>query len=127
MLDHYSAGSPLDALTPVTDPEQVAKAITAIGRVHASEPVRRYIVELIRATRTSPELRLGASPRAGLQLLRTARARAAMDGRAHILPDDVQALAVPVLDHRILLSSQGRLSRGSTVEALQAILARVGP
>lgn len=127
MLDHHSASAPLATLEPVTDPAAVTRAVEAAGRVHASEPIRRYIVALLQATRSSPDLRLGASPRAGLHLLRAARARAAMSGRAHVLPDDVQALAVPILDHRLLLSSQGRLSRSSTTEALRTLLGRVRP
>jgi MoxR-like ATPase len=67
-------------------------------------------VDLVRRTRTHPDLRLGASPRAALHLLRAARSRAALDGRDHVLPDDVQALAVPVVAHRLLLTADAQLS-----------------
>ncbi|MDO5628829.1 MAG: AAA family ATPase [Mobilicoccus sp.] len=127
LLDHHGAGSTLGDLTPVTNPAAVAAAIEAVGEVYASESLRRYIVDIVRATRSHGDLRLGASPRAGLHLLRAARSRAAMRGREHVLPDDVQALAVPVLEHRLLLSSAGRLSHSSTGEALMSLLGRVTP
>lgn len=127
MLDHHGDGTPLAHLPAVSDTASVAAAITAIGDVHVAEAVRRYIVEIVRATRASSDLRLGASPRAGLHLLRVAKARAAIQGRDHVLPDDVQALALPVLEHRVLLSSQGRLDRRSPTQALSGVLDRVRP
>jgi MoxR-like ATPase len=71
-----------------------------------SSQVKQYIIALANATRKAPELRLGASPRAALHLLRASRARAALQGRDYVIPDDVQALAVPVLAHRLLLTNQ---------------------
>ena len=71
-------------------------------------------MNLVNATRESPDLRLGASPRATLHLLRTARAVAALEGRDHVLPDDLQALAVPVLAHRIIPTAEAQLSRRTT-------------
>ena len=77
------------------------------------------------ATREDPGLRLGASPRAAIQLLRAAKALAAMDGRDHVLPDDVQQLGVPVLAHRLLPSTESRLSGRSTSDIVTDILDRV--
>jgi MoxR-like ATPase len=75
-----------------------------VTEVHASDALRRYVVELAAATRNDARVELGASPRAGLLLFRAAKARAALEGRDHALPDDVQSLATPVLRHRLLLA-----------------------
>jgi MoxR-like ATPase len=102
MLDIHSASSPLDRLVPVADAAEVRALAHAVRGVHLSEPVRRYAVNLVAATRTHPGLRLGASPRATLHLVRACRAYAALDGRDYVIPDDVQTLAAPVLAHRLL-------------------------
>ena len=73
--------------------------------------IKEYIIALCAATRTAPELRLGASPRAALQLLRASRARAALDGRDYVIPDDIQALAGPVLAHRLLPTAEALVER----------------
>jgi MoxR-like ATPase len=93
--------------------------------VHIAEPVRRYAIDLVTATRDNRDLRLGASPRATLHLLRTGRAAAALDGRDFVLPDDVQALAVPVLAHRLLLSAEAQVSRRTTQAVVADVLAAV--
>jgi MoxR-like ATPase len=80
--------------------------IAAVQHVFTSQPVKEYAVELARATRDDRQLRLGASPRATLQLIRAAKAHAAMHGRDFVLPDDVDALAVPVLAHRLVPTSR---------------------
>jgi MoxR-like ATPase len=90
-----------------------------------AEPLRRYVVSLVEATRRSPDLRLGASPRAGLQLLKAARAAAAIAGRDHVLPDDVQAMAGPVLAHRLLLSPDATLARRDTSRVVADVVAAV--
>ncbi|XVQ13053.1 AAA family ATPase [Spirillospora sp. CA-255316] len=92
---------PEPGATAVTDPERLLAAQEAVAGVHAADPLLRYVVELLAATREHPLAEVGASPRAGLLLLAAARARAALNGRAFVLPDDVQALAVPVLAHRL--------------------------
>jgi len=91
-------------LEPVIDVATVLAAQAAVTQVHASDALRRYVVELAAATRNDARVELGASPRAGLLLFRAAKARAALSGRDHALPDDVQALATPVLRHRLLLA-----------------------
>ena len=90
-------------LGPVADRAEVLEGIAAAHRVHASRALRDYIVALLRHTRNDNRVELGASPRAGLLLLRAAKARALIQGRDHALPDDVQALADAVLTHRIML------------------------
>jgi MoxR-like ATPase len=124
MLDHHGARSPLDDLRPVTDADGISRLVQAVRTVHASTAVRQYVVDLAAATRTSPHIRLGASPRATLHLLRAARAHAALDGRDHVLPDDIQALAPAVLAHRLLLSSEAQLARLGPHEVVAEILRR---
>jgi MoxR-like ATPase len=102
LAGHESGDSVLD-LQPVADRAEVLESQDAARRVHASRALREYIVALVRQTRADPRVELGASPRAGLLLLRAAKARALLEGRDHALPDDVQALAEPVLAHRIML------------------------
>jgi MoxR-like ATPase len=125
MLDERATSDPLTQLAPVADAAMVRALVSAVGRLHVAEPLRRYIVALVEATRQSPDLRLGASPRAGLQLLRAARAAAALAGRDHVLPDDVQAMAVPVLAHRLLLTPDATLARRDAQRVVTDVLAAV--
>src|SRR4051794_6422938 len=103
MLAGHEAGDRVLELDPVADRAEVVEAQDAVRRVHASRALRDYIVALLRHTRADHRVELGASPRAGLLLLRPAKARALLQGRDHALPDDVQALADTVLAHRIML------------------------
>ena len=109
----------------MADAATVRDLVDAVGGLYVSEAVRRYVVGLVEASRRSPHLRLGASPRAGLQLLRAARASAALSGRDHVLPDDVQALAAPVLAHRLLLTADAALGRRSAEQVVTELLAGV--
>ncbi|WP_301483613.1 MoxR family ATPase [Intrasporangium sp.] len=122
LLETHGARSPLESLTPVTDAATVVSVIEAVTRVHASPAVRQYIVDLVDRSRSSTALRLGASPRAGLHLLRASRAHAALEGRDHVIPDDVQALAVAVLAHRLMPSSETQLARRTTSEVVSDLL-----
>ncbi len=106
MLDMHSASSPLDRLIPVARAADVRALIYAVREVHISEPVRHYIINLVTATRANPDLRLGASPRASLHLVRACKAHAALDGRDYVIPDDVQTLGGPVLAHRLLPAAE---------------------
>ncbi len=108
MLDIHSASSPLDWLVPVANAAEVRALTHAVRSVHVAQPVRQYAVNLVAATRTHPDLRLGASPRATLHLVRACRAYAALDGRDYVIPDDVQALAAPVLAHRLFPAAQAK-------------------
>ena len=103
MLAGHEGGDRVLELESVADRQEVIDSQDAARRVHASKPLRDYIVALLRRTRDDERVELGASPRAGLMLLRAAKARALLQGRDHALPDDVQALAEPVLAHRIML------------------------
>jgi MoxR-like ATPase len=103
MLAGHEGGDRVLELEPVVDHDDVLSAQDAARRVHAARALRDYIVALLRHTRDDPRVELGASPRAGLMLLRAAKAHALVSGRDHALPDDVQALAPAVLSHRIML------------------------
>ena len=103
LADHGERDRVLD-LEPVADVGDILAAQVAAAAVHGSEALRRYIVAILAATRADPRVELGGSPRAGLMLFRAAKAKAALDGRDHALPDDVQELAASVLSHRLLLT-----------------------
>jgi MoxR-like ATPase len=117
ILDRHGATEPVYSLESVVNEAGVVALIEGARAVHAAEALKRYIVDLAEATRTHPGVSLGASPRACLYLLRASRAKAASEGRDYVLPDDVKALAKPVLAHRLLLSPQAQ-SRGRTQEDL---------
>ena len=125
MLDAHGSSSPLDTLEPVARAEDIRDLITAVRTVHVAEALKQYVIRLVAATRTSPDLRLGASPRATLHLLRAGRARAALDGRDFVIPDDMQALALPVLAHRLLPSAEAVVTRQPPEQVLAAIVDRV--
>jgi MoxR-like ATPase len=103
LADHAERDRVLD-LDDVAEVGEVLAAQAAAARVHGSEALRRYIVAVLDATRADPRVELGASPRSGLMLFRAAKALAALEGRDHALPDDVQGLAPSVLTHRLLLA-----------------------
>ncbi|MEV8093572.1 MoxR family ATPase [Streptomyces sp. TLI_235] len=125
MLDVHAGANPLDDLQPVAHAADILKLIDVVRSVHVADAVRRYAVELVSATRNHPELRLGASPRATLHLVRAARAAAALEGREYVVPDDVQGLAVPVLAHRLLPTAESRLSRRSAEQVVLDLVARL--
>ena len=125
MLDAHGSSSPLDTLEPVARAEDISDLITAVRTVHVAEALKQYVIRLVAATRSSPELRLGASPRATQHLLRAGRARAALDGRDFVIPDDMQALALPVLAHRLLPSAEAVVTRQPPEQVLAAIVDRV--
>ncbi|WP_114453558.1 AAA family ATPase [Halopolyspora algeriensis] len=125
MLDEHSAADPLHALRPVTDGPEIETLVRAVRGVHVATEVRRYAVELVTATRQLAELRLGASPRSTLQLVRAARAQAALSGREFVIPDDVQAVAVPVLAHRLVLTGEAHATRHSPAELVERLLHKI--
>jgi len=125
MLDSHGSSSPLDQLTPVARASDVQELVLAVRRVHVSDQVKDYIISLANATRTSPELRLGASPRATLHLLRASRAWAALDGRDYVIPDDVQRLARPVLAHRLLPTAEAIVERHQPEQVVDRIVAQL--
>jgi MoxR-like ATPase len=125
MLDRHAGRDPLAELAPVTDAETVRDLIRTARGVYASPAVKEYVVEIVRATRSASDLRLGASPRSALHLLQAAKASAAMAGREHVLPDDVRELVHAVLSHRLLPSADAVLARRSPDDVLSAVLTQV--
>jgi MoxR-like ATPase len=123
MLEAHQNGDEVLALRPVATAAELLAAQDAAGRIRASPPLRDYIVSLLWRTRQDPRVDLGASPRAGLMLLRAAKAHAMMAGRDHALPDDVQALAVPVLAHRLVLAPE--TPRGAARDVIHDALGAV--
>jgi MoxR-like ATPase len=125
MLHQHEGGDRVTALEPVVGAADVLRAQDAAAGVRASGTLRDYVVRLLWRTREDPRVDLGASPRAGLMLLRAAKARAMMEGRDHALPDDVQALAEAVLAHRLVLAPEfpRAVARDVVADAIMSVRA----
>ncbi len=117
MLSEQTTDPPLESLTPVATLAEVTAAIDEARSLFVEESLNRYVVAVLRHTRGSSRLALGASPRSGIALLRVAKARALSEGRDYVLPDDVKAIAAPVLAHRLILAPEAR-SAGLTAEEI---------
>ncbi len=117
MLAEQTTAPPLETLEPVASTEEVLATIDEARSIFVEESLNRYVVALLRHTRASSRLALGASPRSGIALLRVAKARALSEGRDYVLPDDVKAIAEPVLSHRLILAPEAR-SAGLTAGEL---------
>ncbi len=109
ILSMQQVSHPIEHLTSVLNLDMIRTAQEMIKLIHVSEPIKRYIVELSRATREHEDVYLGASPRGSIGLLRTAQAKAALEQRDYVLPDDVKDLAVPVLGHRVVVHPSARI------------------
>ena len=125
LLASHSSGTPLTDIGPVNDAPGVAEMIVVAQHVHVAPAIRRYIVDLVEATRRHSDMYLGASPRASIMILRASRAMAAADERDYVIPDDVKALAIPVLAHRIIVTADAVMSGRSPQVILEEILAEV--
>jgi MoxR-like ATPase len=110
MLTEQTGDPPLDTLEPVADATEAIALADAAKAIYVEESLNRYVVALLRASRGDSRLYLGASPRAGIALLRVAKARALADGREYLMPDDVKAVAAPVLAHRLIVAPEARSS-----------------
>jgi len=108
MLSEQTRDSPLEALEPVAGHAELVQAVVAAREIFVEESVNRYVVALLRHTRANRKLALGASPRAGIALLRLAKARALVERREYVTPDDIREMAEPVLSHRLLLGPEAR-------------------
>ncbi len=108
MLDEQTHVPPLDSLVPVAGADDVMRLVAQAREIYVEDSLSRYVVALLRQTRADTRLYLGASPRSGIALLRVAKARALADGREYLVPDDVKAVAVPVLSHRLILGPEAR-------------------
>ncbi len=109
ILDDQSGGHPLERLAQVVSASDFLAAQEAVGEIYVDDLIKRYIVDLVRATREHPDLYLGASPRGSLALFRTAQAHAAMADRDYVVPDDVKTMAVDILAHRVIVSPAARI------------------
>lgn len=125
MVRDREHGSPLDRVEPVVDVAGLRRMIATVREVYVSPAVERYAVAIVQATRDDSALRLGASPRSTLQLVRASRARAALDGRDFVLPDDIDALATTVLSHRMVLVPRAQHPDGSAVRSVDEVVDRI--
>jgi MoxR-like ATPase len=123
LFAHQSA-PPLDALRPVTDRAALLEMQAEVRRVEVREPVARYLLRLVVATREHPEVELGVSTRGALAYFRAAQARSFLSGRSYVSPDDVQRLAGPVLAHRLAMGAQARYGGRSGLAFVQEIVSR---
>ena len=125
MLRLVGDAIPFDTVQAVTNAEELMKARAEIAKVHVSDAAADYIIALTGATRSHPQLRMGASPRASRALYKAAKAWAAMEGRDYVTTDDIRTLAHPVLEHRLVTDSSSRLSGATAASVLDEILAAV--
>ena len=125
MLAEQTTAPPLDQLQAVADRDDLVGAIAAARAVYVEESVGEYVVTLLRHTRESSLLALGASPRAGIALLRMSKARAAAHRRDYTVPEDVQAVASTVLAHRVIVAPEGRAAGVRGEDAVERALAEV--
>ena len=114
---------PIDDLEGVVDPDEVIGVRKVVRMTHVSDVVLEYALQLTGATREHPDIELGASPRASISLVRCAQARALLDGRDFVTPDDIKSLAVPALAHRVMATAGLRLERGRTNKAVEEVVA----
>jgi MoxR-like ATPase len=119
MLSEQTTAPPLETLESVASAAEVKAAVDDARSIYVEESLNRYVVAVLRHTRSSSRLALGASPRAGISLLRVAKARALAEGREFVLPDDVKALAAPVLAHRVILAPEARSAGLTAAEVVQ--------
>ncbi len=125
MLERVRVSHPIDTLKPVVDPQAIRRMQLAVREIPVDDKVRDYILRLVFRTRDSTHLTLGGSPRASIALYRAAQAHAAVQGRSYVIPDDVKALAHPVLEHRLILNPESRLRRVTTNSVLRGIIEEV--
>lgn len=123
LLAEQAASDSLDRIEPVADAERIRMAIALAAALHVDDSIHRYAVSLLARTRSDPRLALGASPRAGVGLLRLARALALLSGRSYVLPDDVRSVAELALGHRVIVSPAARAGGADGAEIVRDIVA----
>ena len=123
ILRAHRGGRPIDSLTAVTTPEAILKARSEVQKIHIDEALERYVISLVQATRNDGGVRLAASPRAGMNLVRMAQACAFVDGRDFVNPDDIQRVFFPVMEHRVFAKDSGNPEASKKI--LQGILKQV--
>jgi len=125
LLDRQRLAHPIDSLGQVASVEELISAQNAIKEIYIDDHIKNYVVELVRRTRIHEDVYLGASPRGGLSIYRLSQARAAMFGRDYVIPDDVKALAIPALCHRIIVGPAARIKEVRPDAIVQEILNEV--
>ncbi|NOR90039.1 MAG: AAA domain-containing protein [Anaerolineales bacterium] len=125
MLTDQQLHHPIEDLEQVIDIADLLKVQDAVRSITVTDEIKRYIVDLVETTRAHGEIYLGASPRGSLALFRTSQARAAILGREYVLPDDVKALAVPALAHRLIVGSAARIREVDAVDVIEEVLEKV--
>jgi MoxR-like ATPase len=124
MLSEHAAGEPIDELRPVSTAADIEAAIAAVKGVFVEESLHRYVVAILNHTRSDTRLSLGASPRAGISLLRVAKAHAALEGRDYVSPADIKAVAEDVLSHRVILAPEARTAGIDAADSIREALER---
>ena len=125
ILEEQQLQHPIETLMSVVNSKAILDAIDDVKKIYVSSAIKRYIVELTARTRQSDDVYLGASPRGSLALFRTGQARAALMGRDHVLPDDIQEMAVSVLGHRIIVGPAARLREVSSDRIVREIVENI--
>lgn len=125
ILSKYQKSSPLEALEPVADSEDVINIQEAVKNVHVDKSLNNYIVDIVGQTRKHPDVILGSSPRGSLFLFRASQAWAYYNGRSYVLPDDVKKMAVSVLSHRIILKQEAKLKKVFPEDILGSIIEKI--
>jgi len=124
MLSEHAAGEPLDELQPVSTAADIESAIAAVKSIFVEESLHRYVVAILNHTRSDTRLSLGASPRAGISLLRVAKAHAVLEGRDYVSPGDVKAVAEDVLSHRVILAPEARTAGVDATDSIREAIER---
>ena len=122
MLTQMQHGHPIDTLTSVSNAAEILNCQEAIRSVHLDDKIKRYILEVVHATREHEDILLGGSPRASIALFRTSQALAAIASRDFVIPDDVKRMAQPVLAHRLILRPESRLRKKTPASVVNEIL-----
>lgn len=125
MLRRYQVEDPLMDINAVTAPHEIERMVALTRTVHVGEAAEGYLLDIVRTTRDQADIELGASPRAALALMRAAQAQALIEGRAFVIPDDVRALAIPVLSHRIMPAARAELRGRSRQAILDEVVAAI--
>jgi MoxR-like ATPase len=125
MLETHGEHSMLDNLTAVIHADDVVRMAAIANRIHTSDAVRGYLIDLAEATRTHPDLLLGASPRATLFIQRATRTRAAIQGRDFVTPDDVKVMLEPILNHRMVLQAEAQMRGTSIAKVIEDVAGSV--
>ncbi|MDH7488334.1 MAG: MoxR family ATPase [Anaerolineae bacterium] len=122
MLDSQQRVHPVETVEQVVSADSLLQAQEAVKEVHIDDAIKEYIVELVNTSRKHPDIYLGASPRGSLALYKTAQAKAAVEGRDYVIPDDIKALAIPALAHRLIVSPAARIKNVDSRTVVQEIL-----